>query len=268
MIRRFISRVRFSAAVSIIMLLPLSAVANDGMPPSVFDIIQEGQDVKVVLQLADSGEPGINDTFKLERHGDDESVTVFLERTFALDEATYVGEPGCRWEEGDSPSEVCSRYMVEYDDTDGADEVDTPEACSDCDNDGRMDCWGNCVLDSETNESKCQETYCAEDGYCNNDCNNDGVSDCDGWCQTVYRFDIVDTCVAPGEYQYEFFTRYSIDRGWESLSWIDDNRSPIKVTDSGKECESLPGESEVEAPSCSVSTTGYFGRSLFQLIFH
>ncbi|MBN2714421.1 MAG: hypothetical protein JXX14_01125 [Deltaproteobacteria bacterium] len=209
--------VRQLTTLASIMLFPLAAVANDGMAPSVFEMIQEDQNVKIVLQMADSGEPGTSDTFKLTRNSGDESVTVFADKTFSVGDAVFAGDPECRWSDLDmEPSEFCLRKTCE-----GCEDAEFfRTVCNDCDGDGTLDCWGDCLENSETGEMECQETYCEKE-WCNADCDNDGVDDCDGWCQTVYRFEITDACVAPGEYQYEFYTRNTASGEWDDLSWID-----------------------------------------------
>ncbi len=209
--------VRQLTTLASIMLFPLAAYANDGMPPSVFEMIQEDQNVKIVLQLADSGEPGLSDTFKLTRNSGEESAEVFTDRTFSADDAIYTGAPECRWSDIEmEPSEFCLKETCE-----GCEDAEFfRTVCNDCDGDGNLDCWGDCLENSETGEMECRETYCEKE-RCNADCDNDGVDDCDGWCQTVYRFEITDVCVAPGEYQYEFFTRNTASGDWKDLSWID-----------------------------------------------
>ena len=255
-----------------VLLLPLGAVANDGMPASIFELVQEGQNVKVVLQMADPGDPGIGRSYELHRNSATDSVTVIENHTFDTADAVYESGPGCRWT--DPPSYWCGDY---------------PEQCSDCDGNGYAECFGECVVDEETEETVCEEKVC-ESGVipCYEDCDGDGTKDCYGWCQTVYRFEMVDECVPEGTYEYELFYQHSDSGEWYSL-WT--GTPAIDVVDSGQTCDDTsPADTDdgdddtsgssdedgdengnkadaADGSGCSVSAAGVDTTSLISILY-
>lgn len=206
---------------AIVLLPPGAALANDGMPPSIFELVQEGQNVKVVLEVADPGDPGIDASYRLNRNGDAESAVVFDNKMFDAADAVSESEPTCRWWE--PTSTWC---------------IDSPELCADCDDNGYPECFGECVVDEETQKAACEvdvEALCNSGVMtCDDDCDGDGANDCYGWCRTVYYFEMVDTCVPPGETTYELFYRFSDSEEWFDI-WK--GTSSIDVTDSGEACD-------------------------------
>ena len=240
--RRLLKSVVFAVAG---MVLPTVVSANDGMPPSIFALVQEGRNVTVTLQIADPGDPGIALSYALKRSSEVETVTVFEDRVFDPAEAEYESEPTCRWWEP-------LNYWC----------TDVPEACDDCDGNGYGDCFGECAVDESTGETLCEEHADACDLApitCDDDCDGDGTVDCYGWCRTVYRFDVVDACVPAGNYEYALFYRQN-----DTDEWLDvwDGAGTIGVTDSGEACEDTgseggsDGTGDDDASGCSVSTFG------------
>ncbi|MCK9463319.1 MAG: hypothetical protein M0R80_27175 [Proteobacteria bacterium] len=104
------------------------ARANDGSPPEIFELIQEGQDVVVTFGILDPwGEPSIDRPFTLTRSGPEGDAVVFESRTFDRAEAA-IRDPHCRFIDDDGisdPDEECAA---------------APASCEDCDEDGVPEC--------------------------------------------------------------------------------------------------------------------------------
>jgi len=227
------------------LLLPLEVAANDGMSPTIHQLIQEGQDVRISVRISDAGEPDLTPDYRIVRTDGDAVQTVLSDKTFTAAEAVSSSGPECRWWE---PLDI---YCYDY-----------PEYCEDCNNDGYDDCFGTCSENPETMEMECVQDYC-DHMSCGQDCDGDGEGDCDGWCQTIYTFEVLDECVSPGTWDYELFYLDSYSDDWSSLSW---EQTVLEVTDSGEVCtppEDGTGDSE---PQCSVSSPGAAGAGLLDLL--
>ena len=77
------------------------AFANDGTPPFIHELIQSNNtNVDISLGFVDSGEPGINDTYRVTRDGPEGVETVIGDTTFSPADAVET-EERCRggWEE-------------------------------------------------------------------------------------------------------------------------------------------------------------------------
>jgi hypothetical protein len=113
-----------SALVLLVLLhIPLRALANDGTPPNIFALLQQGSDVSVTVRIIDGGEPGLEQAYSLTRVQGDGEVTVFAGRTFLPDEAASA-TPQCRG--GSDDTEYCAE--------------DPEGECLDCDGDGTPEC--------------------------------------------------------------------------------------------------------------------------------
>lgn len=98
------------------------ASANDGTPPWIHELVQENTDVKLTLGIVDSGEPGINDSYRIERDGPEGAVDVIDDTKFNQADAVAT-EDRCRG--GMDNTEECA---------------ETPEDCQDCDGDEVLEC--------------------------------------------------------------------------------------------------------------------------------
>lgn len=113
----------------LLLALPTAARANDGTPPWIQDVVQEGQDVDLTLAIVDRGEPGLSSTFQVIRtERDGEETVVMDDHVFATSEASSSADPTCRW----------------WDDENPADCEDEAVGCDDCDHDGTPECDGWC----------------------------------------------------------------------------------------------------------------------------
>jgi MYXO-CTERM domain-containing protein len=125
-------------------------MANDGSPPRIHELMQDGHDVVITLRILDMGEPGLDTAYTLTRDSAKELVS---ERVFQPAEAAQT-ERVCRHY---SDQDLCA----------GAD-LDDP-LCIDCDEDGLPECSRH---------------------------------EFENWCEIKYFFEVVDTCVRPGETRY------------------------------------------------------------------
>jgi len=109
-------------------LLVLSASparANDGQPPEIFELIQQGQDVTVTFGILDPfGEPDIDQEFDLIRSGPEGSVKVLDAQV--LDPADgEMGELHCHNHDFEDETTFCQ---------------ENPADCEDCDGDSVAEC--------------------------------------------------------------------------------------------------------------------------------
>ena len=116
------------ALVPLLALVAMEARANDGVPPEIFELIQDGQDVVVTFGIVEpGGEPGIDSHFNLKRSGPEGDVLVFENEAFDPADGE-VRDPWCRiqdsWGENDSDTE-CATF---------------PDYCEDCDGDDVPEC--------------------------------------------------------------------------------------------------------------------------------
>lgn len=127
-----------------LVLISRVGLANMSYSPWVHEVIQNGQNMEITVQIFDestgtntAGEPlpGFESKYTLTRYGSGEAsatVTVLKEHTFDPAEADAVTEVGCRWWSGAEDLSLC--------DADAGSAVD----CEDCDNDGVGECYGFC----------------------------------------------------------------------------------------------------------------------------
>jgi hypothetical protein len=135
------------------LLLGPLASANDGAPPGIHALIQEGPDVLIVLRIyAEGGEPGVDEAYTVGREGE---PPIVAEHVFDPAEAVDA-EVGCRHY---SDQELCL----------GAAPDDS--LCIDCDEDGVPECSRHSF---------------------------------ENWCERKLFFEVVDTCVQPGDTTYQF----------------------------------------------------------------
>ena len=71
---------------------PMVAQANDGMAPEIFDLVQNGPNVEITLEIWDPGDPGLHWRWSLDRVTGDESTAVFEDVRFTPEDADEVGE--------------------------------------------------------------------------------------------------------------------------------------------------------------------------------
>jgi len=108
--------------VASLVSLPWTASANDGTPPWIFELVQQGDGVEITLAIVSNGEPGMADSYTLTRTGPEGNATVVEDRVFTADDAELTqGE--CRG--GGSGDVVCTTQ---------------PEECIDCNDDGTPEC--------------------------------------------------------------------------------------------------------------------------------
>ena len=104
-------------------LVAVNASANDGTPPWIHQLIQSDEtNVTITLGIVDSGEPGIGESYTIERQGAEGQEAVVEGETFKAEEAIETVDR-CRggWES----IEDCAA---------------DPEGCEDCDGDGVLEC--------------------------------------------------------------------------------------------------------------------------------
>ncbi len=210
--------------------LAAEASANDGTPPRIFEVIQNGKDVEVNIRIWENGEPDLSGVFKLIREAGEGVLTLFDNRVFSAEEAAFIDDPTCRWE---SPmAMVCSDYVDTDSDTD-IDETPPPH-CDDCDDDGWYECYGAC----EPGQDDAMECIPCANGGCSLDCDGDGQADCPaGWCQQAHDFKVVDPCVEPGDYLYQLYY-HSSGGDLVQTYWGDESEDPgtITVVEAEGEC--------------------------------
>lgn len=97
-------------------------LANDGTPAEIFELMQEGQDVVITLDIVENGEPGLSAEFKLVRSNSERDRTVFSWTQFDKSDA-IDNERRCR---GTWDAAVCAG--------------DLAADCRDCDDDGVPEC--------------------------------------------------------------------------------------------------------------------------------
>ena len=125
----------YPIAVLALALAPAMASANDGTPAWIHALIQEGDDVKITLRIADNGEPGIHDEYTLTRKGAGDPVVVVQDTSYGDVDATSI-EGECRGSSDDS--EHCTA---------------NPGDCIDCNDDSVVEC-----LNGE-NDGWCEDAY-------------------------------------------------------------------------------------------------------------
>jgi hypothetical protein len=59
----------FSVAGLAMMSAASTALANDGTPPWIHELVQDGQDVRITLAVVSDGEPGMGESYTLTRNG-------------------------------------------------------------------------------------------------------------------------------------------------------------------------------------------------------
>ena len=112
-----------AALTGILFSLPaIAALANDGTPPKLFELIQEGQDVAVTLEIVGGGEPGTGEEYDLVREGASGEVDVLVGESLDSSDA--------------ASSEVRCRGGWDY----AEDCAENPDDCLDCDEDGVPEC--------------------------------------------------------------------------------------------------------------------------------
>ncbi len=111
----------FSAAL-VVAFVSSNALANDGTPPWIHELIQSDTNVDITLGIVDSGEPGLGESYRIERDGPEGVVDVVDDETFSAADAVET-EDRCRggWEE----IEYCA---------------ENPDDCLDCDGDQVLEC--------------------------------------------------------------------------------------------------------------------------------
>lgn len=115
-------------AATLIAIAASTARANDGVPPEIFELVQEGQDVVVTFGIVEpGGEPGIGSAFDLTRSGPEGEVAVFANESFDPADGE-ARDPWCRiqdWSGEVDETEFCAA---------------NPADCEDCDGDGTAEC--------------------------------------------------------------------------------------------------------------------------------
>jgi len=170
-----------TAALLAGLLLTLPATfarANDGTPPELFALMQQGQDVEVTLEIVGSGEPGLGEEYDLVRDGSGGEVDLLVGEQLQA-ESAVSSEVRCRggWDD----SEACA---------------DNPDECLDCDDDGVPECpleydgWCETVYYFEVVD------YCVPAGE------TTYTFAADGWAfEDSLSIDVVDSgeeCTVPG----------------------------------------------------------------------
>ena len=103
--------------------LPATARANDGTPPWIFELIQQGDGVAITLAVVNDGEPGMAESYTLTRTDSSGSSTVFENRHFTEDDVE-LSQGECRG--GGAGDEQCDTH---------------PEECIDCNGDSVPECY-------------------------------------------------------------------------------------------------------------------------------
>ena len=120
-----ITKLTMALTTLALLAAPAVAEANDGTPPGIHELLQDGQDVLIDLRIVTDGEPGLSESYTLSRGGADADVDLFTDRTFEATEAAEIFST-CRG----TPPGV-------------SDCADRPEDCAlDCDGDGTPECLG------------------------------------------------------------------------------------------------------------------------------
>jgi hypothetical protein len=192
-------------------------LANDGTPPKIFELIQEGQDVVITLEIVEDGEPGISDAYTIERSRSSKEKTLFSGKTFDIADA--VDKTGrCT---GLEAVEECAQADGIPEQCEGFEDVfsDIPDECyemvyecADCDDDRTLECP---IV-----------------GY-------GGIHDVR--CETVYYFDVVDQCVPAGTIAYTL----------TASDWPYTYTETLQVNDSSEEC-TVPNDNV----GCSITAVG------------
>jgi hypothetical protein len=107
-----------SLVIAAVIALPLTASANDGTPPWIFELVQQGDGVAITLAIVSGGEPGFGESYTLTRTDPEGSTAVFEERQFTNDD---IEESRIECRGGGTGDELCQTE---------------PENCTDCDGDG------------------------------------------------------------------------------------------------------------------------------------
>lgn len=95
-----------------------TARANDGAAPQIHALIQEGQAVEVTVSISDSGEPGFERRYRLERATDEGRRVLFTDRSF-------------------DPEDAASSWgFCHHETSPDCAEEDMRDECEDCDGDG------------------------------------------------------------------------------------------------------------------------------------
>jgi hypothetical protein len=121
---------------TLLALAAATASANDGVPPEIFDLVQEGQDVVVTFGIVEpGGEPGIGSAFDLTRSGPEGEVAVFANESFDPADGE-ARDPWCRIQDSwgvNGVEEECAAHPDTCEDCDGDDALDCPTASPDFD---------------------------------------------------------------------------------------------------------------------------------------
>jgi hypothetical protein len=107
--------------VVVISLCSGAAAANDGPAPEIFELLQQGEGVRVTLSLADGGEPGMGDPISLTRETDQGEVDLFEDQAFGS---------------GDVVESYSACVGMEDEEWCAA----NPDDCDDCDGDEVLEC--------------------------------------------------------------------------------------------------------------------------------
>jgi len=121
------NRTYITTLLILISLLPVAAYADETPTSQIFEIVQEGQDVKLILELLTDRQcitEGKSCTLAREdRQGTKE---LFKDRVFSPDDASSYKKFCLPWD-------INEAYCLDH-----------PEECNDCDKDGGPECTGKC----------------------------------------------------------------------------------------------------------------------------
>jgi hypothetical protein len=124
-IMRASSLLALSTPAVLLALAAAPARANDGTPPEIFEMIQQGQDVTVTFGIFDPfGEPDIDQEFDLIRSGPEGEVLVIDAQVFDPAEGE-IRDRHCHNHDFGDPETFCQ---------------ENPADCEDCDGDSVAEC--------------------------------------------------------------------------------------------------------------------------------